>query len=187
MKLKYYSHVAIGFVALVIAFSVYGTWYTRVGNESAKAESLAAQIQAKNVSTQKTQQSKSELEHALADEAAIKGYFINTQDIVPFLGDLQAEGSKYGAKVEVVSVSAEPAKPHAVLVLALRITGTFDAVERMLGAVEYESYDTVLSSVTLDTPGAENHAAPVWTAAATIRVGTIDTSSTVPVTATTTP
>jgi hypothetical protein len=180
MKLKYYSHTLIALVALFTAFSIYGVWYTQVGKESAHANDLATQIQAKNISMQHAQQSKTELERALTDEAAIKGYFVDTRDVVPFLETLQASGSTYGTKIEVVSVSAEPSKPHAVLSLALRITGTFDGVERMLGAIEYEPYDTVITGVTLDTPGAGGKAVPEWTAAVSVRIGTADTSSTVP-------
>jgi hypothetical protein len=180
MKLKYYSHALIALAALFVVFSLYGVWYTQVGKESARASELASEIQSKNVSMQHAQQSKTQLEHALADESAIKGYFVDTRDVVSFLETLQASGATYGTKVEVVSVSAEPSKPHAVLVLALRITGTFDGVERMLGAIEYEPHDTVVTGVTLDTPGGSGKAAPQWTAATNVRIGTADTSSTVP-------
>ncbi len=178
MKLKYYSHVFVSIIVLVIVASAYGAWYTHVGKKSAQAVSLGSEIQAKYVSTIRTKQSKTELEHALADEVSIKEYFVDTREVVSFLESLQSSGAIYGTKVDVVSVSAEPAKPHAVLVLALRITGPFDGVERMLGAIEYEAHDTVITSVTLDTTGAQPKAAPVWTASANVRIGTLDATAT---------
>lgn len=178
MKLKPYTHVILMAILFIVALSLYGGWYATVGNESANAVSLESQIQAKNETAANAQEAKSQLAKALSDSAAITDYFVNTNDIVPFLETLQATGAKYGANVQVDSVTSQPAQPHTLLQLALRITGPFDSVERTLGAIEYEPYDTTVSNVTLDTPGAVGGGAPAWTAAVTMNVGTIDMVST---------
>jgi hypothetical protein len=56
--------------------------------------------------------------------------------------------------------------------MSLRIVGSFDAVMRTLGAIEYQAYDTTLANVTLDTPTGEN-----WTASASFLVGTPPTAT----------
>lgn len=170
MKFKHYTHVAIMLVVLLGVFTAYGAWYAQVGKASSDAISLATQIQERRQSQASAQEAKDQLERALVDEASITGYFVDTDDVVDFLGSLQATGNAQGTNVEVVSVSAEPARPHGVLVLALRITGTFDSVLRTLGAIEYQPYDTVLTGLTLDTTDG-GVAARQWEAAATLRVG----------------
>lgn len=181
MKIKHYTHAILMILVFIGAVSAYGTWYGMIGKESANAVSLQSQIQAKTEMAASAQAAKSQLTKALSDQASITGYFISTSDIVSYLGTLQNTGTKYGAKVEVVSVTSQPAQPHTLLQLSLRITGPFDSVERTLGAIEFEPYDTTVTSVTLDTPGGAR--VPQWTAAVTMNVGTIDSSNA----ATTTP
>lgn len=175
MKIKHYAHALVMLGVFLAALAAYSAWYAYVGKESASALSLANDIQAKQQSAARVQESKTALDRALSDEASIKGYFVNTSDVVPFLESLQNTGAKFGAKVEVVSVSSEPAKPHAVLALSLSITGPFDSVMRTLGAIEYQPYDTTTTNLTLDTTDGAKGAARQWTAAVTVRVGTIDT------------
>lgn len=188
MHIKPYTHVIIMALVFIGALSLYGAWYARVGKESANAVSIQSQIQAKQEAAARAQDAKTQLSHALSDRAAITGYFVNTNDVVPFLETLQSTGAKFGSKVSVESVSSQPAKPHTLLQLSVSITGPFDSVERTLGAIEYEPYDTTITSVTLDTPGG-SASAPQWTAAVTMNVGTIDTAvaTSTTATATTTP
>lgn len=186
MKIKPYTHAIVMILVFIGALSVYGTWYAAIGKESANAVSLQSQIQAKTETEANAQAAKSQLAKALSDQANITGYFVSTNDIVSYLGALQNTGTKYGAKVEVESVTSQPAQPHTLLQLALRITGPFNSVERTLGAIEYEPYDTTVTTVTLDTPGGAG--TPQWTAAVTMNVGTVDATSTPSVSsATTTP
>lgn len=184
MKIKPYTHAIVMILVFLGALSVYGAWYGAVGKESANAVSLESQIRAKTETAANAQAARSQLTKALSDRASITDYFVSTNDIVSYLGILQNTGTKYGAKVGVDSVTAQPAQPHALLQLALHITGPFDSVERTLGAIEYEPYDTTVTSVTLDTPGGSG--TPQWTAAVTMNVGTVDSASST-TTATTTP
>ncbi len=178
MKIRHYTHALAALVLLMVSVSAYGAWYLRVGKESATAISLATEIENKKQSSVHILEAKSQLEKAMNDEQAIQGYLVDTNDVVPFLESLQSIGQRLGTKVTVESVSAQPAKPHNVLQLSLKITGPFDNVERTLGAIEYQAYDTVVTNVTLDTPGPSAGAAPLWTAAVTLRIGTADVAST---------
>ena len=172
MKLKPYLHVIILFLVFVAALLLYGSWYGQVGKESADAAGLADQIQQRSQNSVRTQEARAELEHALSEESSIRDYFVNTADVVPFLESLQTTGTKLGSKVDVVSVSTQVAKPRSLLQLSLHITGPFDSVMRTIGAIEYQPYDTSVSSLTLDTTGGNGGTAGTWTAALTLFVGT---------------
>jgi hypothetical protein len=170
MKLRHYSHALGALILFLIALSAYGAWYAAVGRVSATAVSLASEIETKKQSGARVEEAKQELERAMTDAASIKGYFVDTNDVVPFLESLQAIGQRLGTNVTVESVSAQPAKPHTVLQLALKITGTFSNVEKTLGAIEYQAHDTTVTGVTFDTAGGSSQ----WTAAVTVRIGTTE-------------
>lgn len=176
MSIRHYAHAGIAGGLFFLTLSAYGAWYQRVGKESADVGMVQQQIEQKKESDARAQAAKTELDRALSNEVAIKGYFVDTNNLVNYLGSLQSLGQKFGATVVVDSVSSQPANPHTLLALALHISGPFDAVERTLGAIEYEPYDTVVTNLTLDTPGGSAGAAAIWTAAVTLRVGTADTA-----------
>jgi hypothetical protein len=183
MNIRPYSHALGAIVLFLITLSVYGAWYAYVEKTSAVAAGLVNEIATKKESGARIQDAKNQLERATSDGAAVEAYFVDTDDVVPFLESLQGIGERLGSEVTVESVSAQPAKPHTVLQLALRITGTFDSVERTLGAIEYQPYETVLTNVTFDTPQAGGEVAPIWTAAVTLKIGTTEVTGV----ATTTP
>jgi hypothetical protein len=178
MKLTHITHTLLAIAVLIIAFSAYGIWYTTVSKKSAQAASLAVEIQTKHQDSERIKAAKDELQKIAAEESLVNGYFVSTNDVVPFLETLQKTGKNLGSTVEVVSVSADPGKPHAHLNLSLSITGTFDSVERTLGALEYSPYDASLQSLTFDTPQTGAGKAAQWTAAATFFIGTTNSPQT---------
>lgn len=178
MKLTHITHTLLAIAVLIIAFTAYGIWYTTVSKKSAEAASLAAEIQTKHQDSERIKAAKDELLKISTDEALVNGYFVSTNDVVPFLEALQSTGKNLGATVEIVSVSADPGKPHAHLNLSLSITGSFDSVVRTLGAFEYSPYDATLQSLTLDTPQTGTGKAALWTAAATFFIGTTNSPQT---------
>jgi hypothetical protein len=185
-SLSKYGHTL--FMALLLAGAIfaYTAWYGRISKESALAVSIQNDVQAKQQSAARIQESKSALDRALTDESSIRTYFVPTKDVVTYLEDLQQTGAKLGTKVDVASVSSEPATPHAVLVLALSIEGSFDAVMRTLGAIEYQPYDTQITNLTFDTTDTSSSTRK-WSASVSVRVGTIDAPPPVQPLSTTTP
>ena len=127
-------------ILLVVVITAYGFWYSVVTAESAQADALAAQIETQSDATAKLAQAKSETAQLSSQEATIDQYFVATNDVVPFLTQLQSTGKFLGANVQVESVAANPATPYGQLNLALSITGTFDAVARTIGSIEYGPY-----------------------------------------------
>ncbi|CAN5714080.1 hypothetical protein BH11PAT2_BH11PAT2_09020 [soil metagenome] len=186
MKLTHITHTLLAIVALIIAFSAYGVWYATVSKKSAEAASLASQIQTKHQDSQRVQEAKDQLQKISAQESLVNGYFVATSDVVPFLESLQSTGKSLGSTVQVVSVSADPGKPHSHLNLSLSITGPFDSVVRTLGALEYSPYDAAVQNLTLDTPQTGSGKAAQWTAAATLLIGTTETAQVPTKTATST-
>lgn len=162
-------HLVFALIALVIASGAYGVWFVMVDTENAKARSLASDIQTKSQDAARIAEAKAALAALTAKEDSISMHFISANDVVPFLGSLEQTGTALGSKVHVVSVGADNPKPGAQghLTLSVQITGTFDAVLRTLGSLEYSPYYITLTNLTLDTAG-EN----AWSAATTFSVGT---------------
>ena len=161
-------------VALLVLFGVLGAyafWYHSVGKASAQAAQLASEIRTKTEDSARVESAREALASLAEDEASIQGYLIRQQDIVTFLEGLESSGTTLGATVEVVSVSAETKKTPAHIALSLKISGSFDAVLRTLGSIEYGPYDSSVTGLTLDTVIGEDGTA-TWNAATTLTIGT---------------
>ncbi|MES2931755.1 MAG: hypothetical protein V4682_03625 [Patescibacteria group bacterium] len=163
--------LAIALVIFAGVLGAYGFWYSLVGKSSVEAAALTEEIRTKSQDSARVAAAKVALESLAEDEAAMRAYLVREQDIVPFLGTLEDTGATLGSSVQVVSVSAESKGERSQLLLSLKITGSFDAVLRTLGAIEYGPYDIAIQSVTFDTAPVEG-AASAWTAAATFSLGT---------------
>jgi hypothetical protein len=165
------------FIALLIFAGVLGAyafWYVAVGDASVEAAALSKEIQAKGLESSRVSGAKDALALLADDEASMRGYLVRQEDIVPFLSMLEEKGSFLGSVLEVASVSEETSagSGRGRILLALKITGSFDAVLRTLGAIEYGPYDSSVSNITLDTSAGEPGTAPAWTAVATFALGT---------------
>lgn len=190
---KAFAQVIIANVLLVLVLSAYSAWFVMVSKKSADVATLAAQIRDKHKDSDRITAIKNSLTELGKDEQSAEQYFVSTSEVVPYLGSLEDLGKSIGTKVEVVSVSADTAKPKGHLNLSLKITGPFTAVIKTLGAIEYQPYDTVIKSLALDTSLGNASSTPVWTAAAVFVVGTTPVAKTnvvappIPVATTTVP
>jgi hypothetical protein len=162
---------ALLLLLLVLGLNVY--WYTVVTDESTQVTTLAGEIQAKTNDSTRTAAAKSELAALSTDQASIEHYFVSTNDVVPYLEQLQTTGKYLGSNLQIVSVSAAPGTPYGKLSLALSIQGSFNSVLRTLGSVEYGPYDTSISTLALSVPqSTAASSSPQWTANAQFTVGT---------------
>ncbi|KND51564.1 MAG: hypothetical protein AB202_03280 [Parcubacteria bacterium C7867-007] len=162
------THLIVSLVLLIVAIGAYGVWFVVVDTESAKARALSAEIKTKSQDALRIAEAKEALAALAMNESAVNSHFISPNDVVPFLGGLGATGAALGSKVEVVSVGADNATAgQGHLNLSLRITGSFNAVLRTLGALEYAPYDISLTNLSFDTSGDS-----LWSAAVTVKVGT---------------
>jgi len=167
---------------LVIALVLYSVWYGVVSAESAHAAQLEQQLTQKNQTSAQIAKAKTELVSLASDETTINQYFVSTNNVVPFLEQLQSTGKYLGSNVQVASVSATPGTPYGHLSLSLSITGSFNAVLRTIGAIEYGPYDTTVTTLTFDSTdnGNSTSTSQVWTANGIFLVGTQTASSTTP-------
>ena len=172
MKRTSLIQLVTALVVFAVSLGVYSFWYSLVGKASVEAAGLSEEIRTKSQDSARVAAAKVALESLAEDEAAMHAYLVREQDIVPFLGTLEDTGVSLGSSVEVVSVAADSQGERSRIQLSLKITGTFDAVLRTLGAIEYGPYDSAIQSVTFDTVPVEGAVAAPWTAAATFTLGT---------------
>jgi len=167
----------IALIQLVLALALfaivaggYALWYASVGSLSATSARLAEEIQGKSKDSARIHAATAALSSLEANEASVRAYLVRTSDIVPFLESIEQTGTELGATVDVVSVAAETAgRPH--LALSLKVQGSFDAVMRTIGAIEYGPFDSTLTGLTFDTVETADGVA-VWTAATSFSIGT---------------
>jgi hypothetical protein len=186
MKNSSFIQIISACILLVAVIAAYAFWYSLIAAESVNASSLAQQIEVQKQSTSQIAQAKAELSQLSSKESTVDQYFVSTSDVVPFLEQIQSIGKYLGANVQVVSVAANPGTPFGYLTLSLTITGTFDAVSRTIGAIEYEPYDTSITSLTLNTVPSSSGApitansSPQWTASAIFSIAAQTSTSTSP-------
>ena len=169
-------------IVLLLSIGAYVFWYEKVASVSAQAASLTAQLATQRTASSQEEQVKTAIDELNSNESTIQKYFISTSDVVPFLEQLQSLGSSLGAKVQIASVSATPANtttPYGHLNLTLSISGTFAAVMRTLGSIEYQPYDTAFSALSISsTPTlGGTAAASQWTAILSVTVASLPTKS----------
>lgn len=164
--------LALALAVLVGVLAAYGAWYVVVGQASATSAALATEIETKTQESARVASAREALETLATDEASIQAYLIRQEDIVSFLERLESLGASLGSAVEVVSVGAEEGGERPHIRLSLKITGSFDAVLRTLGAIEYGPYDSAITTITLDTLPEGDGSSGRWTAAATLTLGT---------------
>lgn len=176
MKRRTLIQLTVALIVLLGVIAIYVFWYLAVASTSAKSAQLAHDIRAKDEVSAHIAAAKVALVSLVADEATMGAYLVRRDDVVPFLSELERSGTALGARVEVVSVSAETGTGRDRILLSLKITGSFDAVLRTLGSIEHGAYDSRVTSVTLDTVMGDPETQGRWTATASFVIGTQPTS-----------
>lgn len=161
------THLMIALVLLALMLAAYV--FVFLGIE--KTRNQIAEVSGKMVQLEKDRERIREAQGALAalsaNEARVTGYFLNEAAIVDFLEEVESAGDALGATVTVVAVNNERGAAPPRVSVSLRVTGSFDAVMRTIGVVEYGPYDGVITTVTMDDQGDG-----AWGASVTYSVGT---------------
>lgn len=171
------AHLAVAIITGIAALAGYGTWYAVISSKSSAVASLQSQITAATETVSRASSVRTALAEVAGDETVVRGYFVSEAAVVSFINDLEARGTAQGATVSVLSVSTGGSAAQPVLLLALSITGTFDAVMRTVGVVEYAPY--AISITTLSVEQSDKNS---WQANLNLLVNSVPAS-----TATTTP
>ncbi len=163
MKTPAVSHLVLSLIVALALVAGYAYWFMQVRLLEGKAEALTLDIAVKTEEYSRASGTKDTLAGIVAEEAEVRAHFVPTESIVAFLEGVEALGNQFGTTVTVVSVT-DPA-PDGRITLSLSISGSFSAVMRTLGLIEYSQYASATRSLTLDTGGDG-----VWTAAASVVV-----------------
>ncbi len=170
------THLVVALVILVLGGGAYLGGFFTVKKEAQQVADLEAEIARLHEEQARVSETEGILTELTNNEAMIKSHVVVAGDIAIFLESLQKTGRALGAAVDVISVSDKPT-PEGRLSLSLKITGSFDAVVRTLGALEYNQTDIRIENLVLDT---EPTAKGTWTAATVFSVSILGAGTTTP-------
>ncbi len=139
-------------IALVVGVAVlagYSVWYTVVSAHSGAEAAVQEQITAATETVSRVAAARAALSEIAGDEAKVQAYFVAEADVVAFINYLESVGLSQKATVSVLSVSKGVSSSRPALLLSLTLTGTFDAVMRTVGAIEYAPYDITISTLSV--------------------------------------
>ena len=161
-------------VVLGIAMSViYALSYDAVSHKSRDVVTIESNITSVNQDVSRAASARAALAEVSSDESQIRGYFVPQMDVVTFINAIEELGLAEKAPIKVLSVSTGGTSSAPTLLMAMTITGTFDAVMRTVGAIEYAPYASSVStfSVGKDTSNS-------WHANLTLTIGSIAQATT---------
>ncbi len=167
------THLIIALVVGSILLMGYVAEYATISQKSATVVSLGEQITAATRSVARTESVRTALAEIKGDEATIQSYFVSEADIVSFITALEALGAAQKTEVSVLSVSASTREGQPILKLALSVKGTFDAVMRTVGAIEYAPYDIEISTLTVTHDITDKEAGSRWGADISLVAGSL--------------
>ena len=167
------SQLVVVLVAGVIATVGYGLWYSAISTKSAAVENLQHTIDIKTETVNRIATARATLAGAADDVSVVQGYFVPETSIVAFIDSLEVRGKTLGAVVKVLSVSTTGTTAQPTLSLALSVAGTFDAVMRTVGSIEYAPYALSTSALSVSRDAEDS-----WHANLKILVGSLPVTHT---------
>lgn len=143
------TNFAVALIVAGVACAGYIFWNSVISAKSAVVADVEYRIVIKTEAASRITSVRTALAELEGDENKIALYFISKSEIVTFIDELEQQGKDLGSTVGVSSVSSVDSTDHPMLTLTFAIEGTFDAVMRTVGAIEYASYDLSISSFTM--------------------------------------
>lgn len=163
----YLRHLALALVALCLALVSYGLTYRALSERSAAVADLKGQVDGKAAMARRIASARAALSQIAGDESALQSHFVSATGVVLFINRLEEYGKRQGAEVAVSSVSAGGTREQPSFLFTVAITGTFDAVMRTIGMIEYAPYHIAISQVSA------TKADQGWAANLEFRVGSL--------------
>lgn len=126
-----------------------GSWYVSVEKKSAEVARLEAQIIEKTDTMARIAAARASLAQIADDETTIASYFVPETSVVSFITSLEDRAETLNTSLGVLSVekAGTPSNPAFKFVLA--IDGTFEAIMRTVGALEYAPYNLSIQSASI--------------------------------------
>jgi len=169
--MKSFSRLFVALATCVITIIGYGFWYAAIEAKSAAVAELKDEVTTKNENAGRIASARASLAELSGSEEIIQGYFVPETGVVAFINNLEAQGRRQGTTVSVLSVSTSATEKPPTLVFSLTISGSFDAVMRTVGVIEYAPYDLSISALAITHDGKSS-----WRADLTILVGSAPAS-----------
>ncbi len=167
-----FIHLTIWGLLSAAVLSGYVYWYHVVSSESLVVAGLQNQIDTKKETVARVASARATLAQIAGDESVIRNYFVPETGVVSFIDDLEERAEVLNASLKVGSVSMTGGNKLPTLVFSLSIEGSFDAVMRTLGAIEYAPYNLVVSKFSTGDNGKN-----IWHADLEVQVGSVPTST----------
>lgn len=153
----------------IAALAGYAVWYHAVLLKKDAAANLDQRIAAQTEEASRINFARTELSEIASDEQLVSGYFLPEDGVVSFIDMLEASARANGATLNVRSVSASVPGADQKLSFSLIVSGSFNAVARAIGAIEYLPYDLSISSLALTSEGKGTWRAQVGIAVGSLR------------------
>jgi hypothetical protein len=166
------THLGITGVVVALSLVAYIAWYSHIKDMSAQVTALQNEIESKTQAAGRLATARSALNELTGDEDQIQHYFVSQNDIVNFIDDLEGRGRTLGTTVNVLSVSTAGTREQPVLALSLSIQGSFDAVARTIGIIEYAPYDIIISKLAFGVGDKQSWHADLSLAAGALQAAT---------------
>lgn len=144
-----FSHLILAFFIGSIVSSGYVMWYLAISNKSNEGVNLQEQIVVSKENANRIAAARAALAQISGDEAKVQSYFVSEKNIASFINVLEQDGLAQKAVLKVLSVSKGDSSSQSTLIFALSVKGTFDAVMRTVGAIEYAPYAVSVSSLSI--------------------------------------
>jgi len=161
-------HFLIALAVTVGTLAGYGVWYAAVSSKSREVADVQNQITVATENVSRITAARAALAEIAGDEAKVQDYFVSESGVVAFINALESIGLAEKAPVSVLSVGAGGTPVRPTLQLSLSLRGTFDAVMRTVGAIEYSPYDLSVTSLSVGQEAKDS-----WHATLSIVVGSV--------------
>lgn len=167
-----FVHLLLALGIAIAAIVGYSIGYSMISNKSTMTADLEKRIATATANLNSMSSARAMLGQIAGDEAKVQSYFVSEADVVGFINYLESHGAAQKATVDVLSVSSGGIPEQPTLLLSLTIEGTFDAVMRTVGVMEYAPYDVAISTFSVN-----QNAKNSWRADVTLTVGSIPVST----------
>ena len=167
MKSTLTNFISALFICIVV-FVGYGVWYATIASKSTAVANLQNQITTTTENASRAASTRAAFAEIADNETTVQNYFISETGVVLFIDDLETRGRSQGTTINVLSVSTGGTLKQPVFVFSLTVRGTFDAVMRTVGIIEYAPYDISISSLSLN-----QEAQNAWRADLQLVVGSV--------------
>ena len=166
-------HFMLALVAGVAMIALYSFLYLTVSHKSSAVAHIDSQITTAKENVSRMASARTALVEVSSTESQIQSYFVPESGVVTFINTIESLGLAEKAPVKVLSVSTGGSPAAPTLLIAMTITGTFEAVMRAVGVIEYAPYTISVSTLSVGKDGPNS-----WHANLTITVGSVSVATT---------